>query len=92
MADIQKIIDQQVGRNIEYGDDGISLYDQIKILREAVMQLKSEIEKLSKKSISLPDLDALSKKVEIEKARVKPAKPEKVALKATKSTKSTEKA
>ena len=84
MVDVQKIIDEQIGRNIEYGEDGISLYDQIKILREAVEALKAEVEKLSKKSI--PDLDALNKKVEAEKARVKPAKPEKVALKASKST------
>lgn len=83
MADIQKILDMQVGRNIEYGSDGISLYDQIKILREAVAALKTEVEKLSKKSISLPDLDALSKKVEAEKARVKPSKPEKAAMKPT---------
>lgn len=86
MVDVQKIINEQIGRNIEYGEDGISLYDQIKILRESVAALKAEVEKLSKKSISLPDLDALNKKVEAEKARVKPAKPEKVALKASKST------
>jgi len=84
MTDVQKIINEQIGRNIEYGEDGISLYKQIGMLREAVVALKDEVEKLSKKSISLPEFDALNKKVETEKARIKP---EKKASKPTASAK-----
>jgi len=71
MTDVQKIINEQIGRNIEYGEDGMSIYKQIGILREAVVALKDEVEKLSKKSISVPELDALNKKVEAEKGRAK---------------------
>jgi len=71
MADVQKIIDEQIGKNVECGEDGTSIYKQIGILREAVVALKDEVEKLSKKSISVPELDALNKKVEAEKGRAK---------------------
>jgi len=71
MADVQKIIDEQIGKNVECGEDGMSIYKQIGILREAVVALKDEVEKLSKKSISVPELDALNKKVEAEKGRAK---------------------
>lgn len=72
MIDKQKLIDEQIGRNIAYGEDGMSLYKQIGILREAVEALRAEVEKLSKKPVALQELDALTAKVATEKARVKP--------------------
>lgn len=71
MPDVQKIIDEQIGRNVEFGEDGISIYKQIGILRDAVSALRTEVERLSKKQLSLQDLDALNAKVTAEKERIK---------------------
>jgi len=69
VTDLQKAIDEQIGRNIECGEDGISIYKQIGILREALEILRSEVEKLSKKPVSIPELDVLTIKVDVEKGK-----------------------